>query len=489
MTVGLIYYFISYFTAAFILALCLTPLLRPFAFAAGAVDTGTGRRAHAGIIPRLGGIGIFLAFVIPMGFSLTRGAWGDLYGKMVGVLAASAVVLVIGICDDLKGATVRNKLIAEVLAAVIIYAWGIRITDVSNPFGGHIALGLFSLPVTVLWIIVITNAVNLIDGLDGLAAGTGILVAATFTLLPGTDFHLQLAYIILAGSLAGFLIYNFPPASIFMGDAGSLFLGFFLASTSILSARKATALATLMIPIVAFMFPLMDMFYAVIRRYYRGVPLGEADREHIHHKLLAMGLSKKKVLLVISLVNVVVMVMVLLLVRQQLNVEFIGLILVVLAAVGGLRLFGYVEFVPFVRELQRNFEISRRSRYFNYIIKRFRRDAGSARTVEELKQRLDELMREYKFTRVRIFLHSYSEKEPFYAYAPEGLPASGKPLMLTFAVVSAEEHVGLVHLTREMDDDYLLCAAEMARAISEEVARFARLHQPVMSALSGRQKR
>ncbi len=473
MTVSLVYYFISYFTAAFILALCITPLLRPLAFSVGAVDTGTGRRAHSGIIPRLGGIAIFLAFALPMAFSLTRGAWDDLHVKMLGILVASAVVLVIGICDDLKGATVRNKLIAEVLAAGIIYAWGIRITDVSSPFGGHIPLGLFSLPVTILWIIVITNAVNLIDGLDGLAAGTGILVAATFTLLPGTDFHLQLIYIILAGSLAGFLIYNFPPASIFMGDAGSLFLGFFLASTSILSARKATALATLMIPIVAFMFPLMDMFYAVIRRYYRGVPLGEADREHIHHKLLAMGLSKKKVLLLISLVNVAVMVLVLLLVRQQLNVEFIGLILVVVVAVIGLRLFGYVEFVPFVKERVRSFEISRRSKYFNYVIKRFRRDAGSAQTPEELRRRLDELMREYKFTRVLIFLHSYSEKEPFYDYNPVEKPATGKPLMLTFAVVREDAHLGLAHLTREMDDDYLLCAAEMVRAISAEVARFA----------------
>jgi len=469
-----IYYFFSYFAVAMLMAAVLVPLMRPLAFRLGAVDRGMGRRVHSGVIPRLGGLGIFVAFAIPLVFSLTRGEWDLFHHNMIGIMAASLVVLFIGLCDDLGGATVRNKLIAEVLAAGIIYAWGIKITVITNPLGGQIHLGLMSLPVTVLWIIVVTNAINLIDGLDGLAAGTGILIAATFTLLPGTEFHLQLAYIILAGSLAGFLIYNFPPASIFMGDAGSLFLGFFLASTSILTSRKATALATIMIPIIAFMLPLMDMFYAVIRRYFRGIPLGEADREHIHHKLLAMGLSKKKVLLVLSLVNACVMVTVLLLVRQQLSVDFVGLVLIVLAAAAGLRLLGYVEFVPFAKELRRNFEMGRRSKYFNYVIRRFRRGARNAVTEEEFREQLDSLMREYGFSLAQVFLYDYDDARPFYSYASQQNAAPEKPFMLSFAVVEKDRHLGMVHVTREMDEDHLLCAAEMSRALSEEIARFAR---------------
>ncbi|HXX54207.1 MAG TPA: MraY family glycosyltransferase, partial [Thermodesulfovibrionales bacterium] len=260
---NMLYYFFSYFTVSVLLAMLFVPLMRPLSFKVGALDKGKGRRMHKGIVPRLGGIGIFLAFLIPLGFSLTRGMWGEFYEKMICILIASTVVMLVGVYDDIKGATIRNKLIAEVLAALIIYKWGISITTISNPFGGLISLGWFSLPLTVLWIIIVTNAVNLIDGLDGLAAGTGIFICAAFFLLPGTDFHLQLTYVILAGALLGFLRYNFPPASIFMGDSGSLFLGFFLGATSVLSSRKATAAVTIMIPIMAFSLPLMDMFYAV----------------------------------------------------------------------------------------------------------------------------------------------------------------------------------------------------------------------------------
>jgi len=195
---------------------------------------------------------------------------------MLGVLIASTMVFLIGLYDDFRSVRVRYKLIGEIIAAGIVYAWGVKITILTNPFGTAFVLGWLSLPVTVLWIIIITNAFNLIDGIDGLAAGTGILIAATlFFLLEGSDIHLRLTFALLAGSLAGFLVYNFPPASIFMGDSGSLFAGFLLASVSIISSHKATAMATMMIPVLAFSMPVIDMLYAVLRRYYRGIPLEE----------------------------------------------------------------------------------------------------------------------------------------------------------------------------------------------------------------------
>ena len=472
MTVKILYYFISYAAAAFLLALALTPLMRPLAFKLGAIDKGTGRRVHTGKIPRLGGGAIFIAFLLPIVFSLTRGVWDSFHDKMVAILVASTIVFFIGIYDDLKGATIRNKLFAEVLAAAIIYFWGIRISVLSNPFGAPLALGWLSLPVTVLWIIIVTNAVNLIDCLDGLAAGTGILISLALVSLSGSDVHMQLAYVILAGGLAGFLVYNFPPASIFMGDAGSLFIGFFLGAISILSSQKATAIATIMIPIIAFGFPLMDMLYAVLRRYYRGIPLGSADKEHIHHKLLERGLSKRKVLFVLYFINVSAMLAVLLLVKRQLNADFLGLAMLAVFAVLGLRAFGYIEFLPFFRDMTRNYDIGRKRKYFGYVIKRFRKSARASTSLEELKPRLTLLMKEYNFSAVEIYLYPLKKDAPFFVYGSADATGPQNPLILSFPITRGDGAIGNVYISREIGDDYFLCATELVRAVSEEVGRF-----------------
>ena len=467
----MIYYFFSYFTVSVILAMLFVPLMRPLSFKVGALDRGKGRRVHKGIVPRLGGIGIFLAFLIPLAFSLTRGVWDDFHEKMIGVLVASTVVMLIGAYDDIKGATIRNKLIAEAVAALIIYAWGIGITVITNPFGGPIALGWLSLPVTVLWIIIVTNAINLIDGLDGLAAGTGIFICAAFFLLPGTDIHLQLTYVILAGALLGFLRYNFPPASIFMGDSGSLFLGFFLGATSVLSSRKATAVVTIMIPIIAFSLPLMDMFYAVVRRYYRGLPLGEADKEHIHHKLLEKGLSKRKVLFLLYAVNICLLLLVLFIIMQQLRMDFLVIFFLVILSIVGLRLLGYIEFLPTVKELMKNYETGRKRKYFNYVIKRFRRNVSVSTSLDDFWFHLDNLMKEYNFSSAEINLTVPSIQNPVYAFISDLDP--GTPLSLSFPIIGPDNTcLGNIRISKQMDDEHFLCTAEMVRALSEEIGKF-----------------
>jgi UDP-GlcNAc:undecaprenyl-phosphate GlcNAc-1-phosphate transferase len=473
----LIYYFFSYFIVSAILSLVFVPLMRPLSFKAGAIDRGKGRRAHTGIVPRLGGVGIFLAFLIPMVFSLTRGVWDDFHERMVGILIATALVALIGMYDDIKGARIGNKLIAEVLAALIIYAWGINITVISNPFGDPISLGWMSLPVTVLWIIIVTNAINLIDGMDGLAAGTGIFISATFFLLSGTDIHLQLTYVILAGSLLGFLRYNFPPASIFMGDSGSLSLGFLLGATSILSSRKAAAAVTILIPIIAFSLPLLDMLYAVLRRYYRGLPLGEADREHIHHKLLDKGLSKRKVLLLLYAVNITFLLLVLFIVREQLKTEFIVVFLFVVFSILGLRLLGYVEIMPTVRDMFRNYDIGRKRKYFNYVIRRFRRNASRSTSLDDFWSHLNVMMKEYDFSSAEINLTVPSIQNPVYAFSNN--PDPGKPMTLSFPIMGADDtYLGDIRISKQMDDEHFLCTAEMVRALSEEVSRFVVGHLP-----------
>jgi UDP-GlcNAc:undecaprenyl-phosphate GlcNAc-1-phosphate transferase len=471
MSVRLIYYFISYFAIAFGLALALTPLMRPLAFRLGAVDKGGGRRVHTGITPRLGGIGMFAAFMLPLIFSLTRGQWDNYHNDLVGIIIASTIVFCVGTYDDLRGTTIRNKLIAEVLAALLIYSFGIRITVISSPFGAPIVLGWWSLPVTLLWIIVVTNAMNLIDGLDGLAAGTGILIALTLVLLPGPDTHTQLVYVILAGSMAGFLFYNFPPASIFMGDSGSLFIGFCLGALSIVSSHKATAMATIMIPVIAFAFPLMDMFYAVLRRYYRGLPLGEADREHIHHMLLKKGLSKKKVLFLLYFINSSMMMAALLMMRRELNAGFVHVIVIVAVAVIGLRALGYIEFLPSIKELLRNHEIGRKRKYFTYVVKRFRRNTAKCRHLEEIKPHLTVLMKEYKFNSVKIYLYPFETDTLAYTYTSDTALEAEEPLVLSFPIIGANCCLGNVHITKERNDDYFLCASDLIRAISEELRR------------------
>jgi hypothetical protein len=288
-----------------------------------------------------------------------------------------------------------------------------------------------------------------------------------------SDPHLQLVYAVLAGSLAGFLVYNFPPASIFMGDAGSLFMGFFLGAVSVLSSHKATAMATIMIPIIAFSLPLMDMTYAVIRRFYRGLSLGEADREHIHHKLLAKGLSKKKVLFLLYFINGGLLLAVLMLVRRQQNVDFFGLILLAVVAVLGLRLFGYIEFLPFLRDTIRNYEIGRKRKYFNYIIKRFRWDAAKCASMEELKPHLSVLMKEYDIRNVKIYPYVDGLEAPLYVYDnPEDGREPLRQLILSFPVAGGNGRAARVDISREADDEYFLCTAELVRAISDEVGRF-----------------
>ncbi|OGW30073.1 MAG: hypothetical protein A2X59_13185 [Nitrospirae bacterium GWC2_42_7] len=342
----------------------------------------------------------------------------------------------------------------------------------TNPFGTAFVLGWLSLPVTVLWIIIITNAFNLIDGIDGLAAGTGILIAATlFFLLEGSDIHLRLTFALLAGSLAGFLVYNFPPASIFMGDSGSLFAGFLLASVSIISSHKATAMATMMIPVLAFSMPVIDMLYAVLRRYYRGIPLGEADKEHIHHKLLDKGFSKKKVVLLLYSVNIIIMACILLIVTRQLNIEILGLLFFVILAAIGLRAFGYIEFIPAIRQTLKNHDINRRRKFFAYVINRFEQKALKAGSLEELRAHLKDLMIEYGFSSAEIHLQLPGFNNPFFYFKNYDIPEN--PLALNFPILFEGKGLGTVSIVTEMEKSSLICASELINVISEQVGRYA----------------
>ncbi len=474
--------YLPYFLASLVISASTVPLFRSLSYRVGALDKGGGRRVHKGIIPRLGGGGIFFAFLIPSVYLIaTRDT-----GKMPAIALSSLIVFALGVYDDIRGARVWVKLMAELLGALLLYHFGVRVNALAD-LGGFFAHDWLSLPETVLWILVVTNAVNLIDGLDGLAAGTGILVAITLLLVSGFGLsYNNIACVLLIGSLAGFLIYNFPPASVFMGDSGSLFTGFILASLSAASSAKASTMAALMVPILAFGVPLVDMLYAVLRRYYRGVPLGQADKEHIHHKLLGKGLSRKKVLVVLYSMNVFITLVCLAMVGRHKLLSMSALIALPLAVVFGLRIFGYIEFIPFAREMVKNLEKSRKGRYYNYLIKRFRLGASRAESLDSFRAEITELVNLKDIITLEIILDRNACLEgdkPFFLYA--GGDSSKRAFTVTFPVfcenmspalpkprLSADPAGGLVRMTGSADGDFPIYCAEFVQAISEEVSAY-----------------
>jgi len=378
--VALRYYYFFYGVVAAVLALAATPLVGRLAWRLGAVDRPGGRRAHHGAVPRLGGVAIAAAVGLPLGFVLTRGVQDVVHDRLFAILVSASVVFAVGVVDDLRKLPVPAKLAAEVAAGALLWWMGVRIETLSNPFaGGTWHPGAWGLPITVLWVVVVTNAVNLIDGLDGLAAGTGVMIAGTLFVIAGDrEPHLRVALVVLAGALAGFLRSNLPPASVFMGDSGSLLVGFLLASLAIVSYAKAAAMATVLLPAVVFGLPLLDMAYAVARRYARGVPLGAPDGEHIHHRLVALGLSQRRALVALYAVNAALMGVTLLFVARNARGDLLLALLVAAALVGGARLLGYADAQQLSREAVRGLFRLRRERYLSYLLRRLERAAPAA---------------------------------------------------------------------------------------------------------------
>lgn len=286
---------------ALFLVLLLTPLVKTLAVRANALDRPEDRKVHQKAMPSLGGLAICL------GFWLTVLLTQELTQEIIGLLVGGLMICALGLWDDLKGVPPRVKLLAQVGAACTVVAWGIKVDFVTHPLAGVIYLGYLSYPLTILWIIGLTNAVNLIDGLDGLAAGVSAIAAFTLgvvTLLEGNQVEAALAFI-LAGSALGFLRYNFHPAQIFMGDTGSMFLGFNLSALAIIGLTKSATVVSLFMPIVILGIPIMDTFFAILRRFVQGKPIFSPDKEHLHHRLLEMGLTHRHTVMAIYLVSLI----------------------------------------------------------------------------------------------------------------------------------------------------------------------------------------
>ncbi len=341
--------YILIFLSALFISVILTPIVRRWCQQKRALDfPTTPRKIHTVPVPRLGGIAIYLAFFLPLfAVFLTNGEVHELFvyhaDILVSLFVTSTLVFAVGVYDDLRGATVPQKLVVQIIAAVLIYLLGFKIELISIPFVGSVPLGILGLPITLVWIVGVTNALNFIDGVDGLACGVGFFSVSTMFILSLYLHHPLTAFFAaaLAGGLFGFALYNFNPASIFMGDSGSLFIGFIIAAISLHGSQKSSTAVVLLIPIVVLGVPIADTLLAIIRRVSNGYSPFVADKEHIHHRLLSMGLSTRQVTLLLyavcSLLGMIALSMI------AVNNRVLALILVLLSVItiGGMKMLGY----------------------------------------------------------------------------------------------------------------------------------------------------
>lgn len=329
-------------------SLVLTPLTRNLARRLGFVDhPDGGRHLHAQAVPRVGGIPILLSYLIAIGLLLTSPLHGGVIARGLlplasQVLPATGLVFLVGLLDDLRGVKPWQKFAVQLAAALGAFLAGVQITAVA---GFEIPTWL-SLPVTLIWLAGCSNAFNLIDGVDGLAAGAAVFATATILLgaLLNGNLALALATVPLAGALLGFLRYNFNPASIFLGDCGSLTLGFLLGCYAIIWSHKSATVLGMTAPLLALALPLLDTTLAMARRFVRGQPIHVGDFAHIHHRLLARGLTPRRVaLLLYAACGVTASLSLLASVGPG---QFRGLVILLFCAVAwiGCQQLGYIEF-------------------------------------------------------------------------------------------------------------------------------------------------
>ncbi len=294
--------FISYLLGVFIV-----PFVIDWSQREGLVDVPNERKIHKAPISRLGGIAIWLSTMLTFLFLVLLSYYP--YGSLLsGILLGGSLMFLLGLIDDIYNLDAKFKLIIQLSIATIVYLLGVKIDTLFNPFGNAINLGVFSYPITILWIVGISNAVNFIDGVDGLAGSviavdSVALALVAVAMTPAQPITALIAFI-LAGSMLAFLTFNFNPAKIFMGDSGALFSGFLLATLSIAGVMKGATLAILL-PFLVLAVPIMDITYSSLRRIMKGTSPFVADAEHIHHKLLKAGFSQKKTVAILTSVAIV----------------------------------------------------------------------------------------------------------------------------------------------------------------------------------------
>jgi len=405
--------YIALFVIATSAALIITPLTRRLCERFKLLDVhADGRRVHTSAIPRLGGVAIYLSLMVALSSLLlvsnlvteSLAYYSPIFFK---VLIPCSLVLLLGVYDDLRGANAVVKFVGLGLIASLFYAMGGRVEALAVPFVGAVHLpGVISFVLTVFWLVAISNAFNLIDGMDGLATGAALFSSLVILVvaLSGNHTVMIVVTIVICGALAGFLRYNFNPASIFLGDSGALFVGFLLASLALMGAQKATTAIAVITPILAFGLPVVDTTVTMARRLISGRPIFEGDGEHIHHMLLKRGWSQRRVVLI--LYSVCAMFGLLAALSTKTSSPMTGFVLFVIAAavivaVGHLRYHEMDELRAGVKRTVGN----RRVRVANNIrVRRASRELSKAANLNELFQAMTQMLefQEFAFANVQL---------------------------------------------------------------------------------------
>lgn len=404
----------SYLTLFFIsllLTLFLTPQARRIATSLGAVDMPDNqRRIHKTPTPRLGGVAIYVTFLLTLlCVPLLRSNVSHLFGEELrwyaAIVAPATLIFWLGVYDDLRGSSAWLKVVVQVVAAAILHGFGFGITSLSLPFGDALLLPWWlSFPMTALWIVGITNAFNLIDGIDGLAAGASafaLLSVLVFSIVMGRE-AVTLTSAILLGSVIGFLYFNFHPASIFLGDSGSLFLGFMVAALSLVGAQKGTTAIAIAIPLVSFGLPVLDVGLSLVRRFLRRQPLLQSDRGHIHHRLLDHGLSQRQTAILLYGICGLFSLFGLLLLNPERSVAALIFCVIGVLVVFGVQRLRYPEFEELGSAIRRRVATHRRSLAVNVDVRHLNLDLRKVTSLDRFFAVLSELATASEFEGLRL---------------------------------------------------------------------------------------
>ncbi|MFM8393934.1 MAG: glycosyltransferase family 4 protein [Acidobacteriota bacterium] len=388
--------YLTLFIISTVSALLLTPPVRRKAREWGAVAIpDDGRHIHAAPTPRLGGIAIYLAFLltlalVPFTGNLVSEIFTQNLPRIVSLLIPATLIFLFGIYDDFRSASAPVKIFFQTIAATLLFTSGLRIENLSSPFGGYWRLPLLvSFALTALWVILITNAFNLIDGIDGLAAGASIFALLSiliFSIAQGNP-EISLLSITLLGAVFGFLRYNFNPATIFLGDSGSLFLGFMAAALSLAGSQKGSTIVAIAIPLVSFGLPITEAGLSLIRRFLSGAPLLAGDRGHIHHRLLDRGLSQRQAAIILYGVCGLFSLFGLMLLNPQRNIGALVFFILGVGLILGVQHLRYPEFAELGQQIRRSLHRRRRTLANNVRLHR----VGEADSADELRKVLAQL--------------------------------------------------------------------------------------------------
>ncbi len=338
---------------ACLFTLAVTPAIRKQALRFDLIDKPSGRKIHKRKVPRVGGIALFLGFFFPFALLFPLRAQSlaaqNLFAdsRTTCFAVGATLIFLLGLIDDIRGLSFLFKFTGQLIVALFVYFCGFQITAITTPFGPGFPLGVFSLPVTVFWFVLVINAINLVDGLDGLAAGICLFVslAMLFICIVSGQIVSALAFAALAGTLTGFLRYNFYPASIFMGDSGSYLLGYCLASLSIVDAIKGQVATAMLIPVIALGIPLIDTLWTPIRRFTNGQSMFLPDNEHIHHRLVKLGYTHRRAVLLLYTLTVFLGMCAIILVHAQNDTSALILFALGIGVIGLTRYLGESDLV------------------------------------------------------------------------------------------------------------------------------------------------